>query len=225
MTLSLVKRRKIVKAAEVYARRVTEKDGGGHDWHHVERVRRMAVRIAKAEKVDPFLPELMALLHDLHDRKVVGYGKEAAALSGTERWLQKQGLQAEQIQEIMDVIKNQSYSESGVRGEKLTSWPGQIMQDADRLEAIGAIGIARVFAYTGKRGNPIHDPAISPRRKALSSAEYKKDHDTSINHFHEKLLKLAGLMNTKTAKRIARKRHVYMEKFLSEFLAEWDGVR
>ncbi len=217
--------KKILAAAEAYARKIITTDGGGHDWPHIERVRRMARKIARAEKVDPFLPELMALLHELHDRKVVGYGQEAKGLAATKKWLLTQGLPEDIIAEVMDVITNQSYSASGIRGQKLGSRAGQIMQDADRLEAIGAIGIARCFAYNGKKGNPIHDPSITPRTKKISAAEYKKDDDTSINHFYEKLLKLTALMNTKTGKRIARRRHIFLKNFLAEFLAEWSGTR
>jgi uncharacterized protein len=216
---------KIIAAAEEYARKITKADRGGHDWYHVDRVRKMAVKIARAEKFDPFLPELMALLHDLHDRKVIGHGNEAKGLQATKRWLLTQDLAKDQVDEVMYVIENQSYSASGIRGEKLNSKAGQIMQDADRLEAIGAIGIARVFTYTGKKSNPMHAPHIPPRLKKLTAEEYKKDDDTAINHFYEKLLKLKGLMNTKTGKRIASGRHTFMKKFLAEFLAEWDGKR
>jgi len=218
-------RRAVIAAAEKYAREITGGDTGGHDWHHVNRVRNMAVRIARAEKIDPFLPELMALLHDLHDRKVVGHGKEEQALAKTKRWLQKQELSADEIAEVLYVIENQSYAASGIRGEKLTSRAGRVMQDADRLEAIGAIGIARCFIYSGKRGRPMHDPAIPPRRQPLGAAVYKKDDVTSINHFYEKMLKLKDLMNTKTGRRLARQRHAFMEKFLAEFFAEWDGKK
>lgn len=218
-------RRAIIAAAKRHARHIMQGDAGGHDWHHIERVRKMAVRIARAEKMDPFLPELMALLHDLHDRKIVGYGNERQGLRTTKQWLTQQGLPKPEIEEIMSAIKHQSYSSSGISGKRLRSRAGQIMQDADRLDAMGALGIARCFAYNGQRGNPLHDPAIPPRTKKLTAAAYKKDRDTSINHFYEKLLKLKDLMNTATGKRLARQRHTYMKKFLSEFLAEWKGGR
>lgn len=217
--------KKILVAAERYARDRLTANTNGHDWHHIERVQKMARRIARAEKVDPFLPELMALLHNLHDRKVVGHGNEEKELEATRAWLVQQGLAAKERDEVMYAITNQSYSASGIRGEKLTSQAGRIMQDADRLDALGAIGIARCFAFNSTRGNPIHDPAIKPRRKRLTSAEYKQDNDTSINHFYQKLLKLKDLMNTKTGKRLARQRHAYMKKFLAEFFAEWSGYR
>jgi uncharacterized protein len=220
-----VSRKQIIAAAEKYARSITESDRGGHDWHHIERVRKMAVRIARAEKFDPFLPELMALLHDLHDRKVVGHGNEKKALKASRKWLEQHGLSPAEITEVMYVIEHQSYASSGIRGHKLTSRAGRIMQDADRLEAIGAIGIARVFIYSGKRGNPLHDPAIPPTLKKISPAEYKKDKTTAINHFYEKMLKLKSLMNTKTGRRLARQRHAFMKKYLAEFFAEWDGKR
>ncbi len=225
MKMSLTQKRKVLRAAEKYARGITESDTGGHDWHHVDRVRKMAVRIAQAEKVDPFMPELMALLHDLHDRKVVGHGNEEKALVATKQWLLKQKVPTVDIEEIMYVIEHQSYSSSGVRGKKLTSVAGRVMQDADRLEAIGAIGIARVFIYSGKRGNVMHDPAIPPKTGKMSTAEYKKDKNTAINHFYEKMLKLKGLMNTKTGRRLAAGRHQFLKKYLAQFFAEWNGKR
>lgn len=216
--------KKIVREAEKYARSIVRKDGGGHDWHHIERVRQMAIKIARTEKVDPFLPELLALLHELHDRKIVGYGKEEEGLAKTEGWLQHQRLSPDQIKEIMYVLENQSFSASGLKRQKLKSRAGQILQDADRLDALGAIGIARCFAYNGKRGNPMHDPKVKPRLK-ITADQYTKDDDTSINHFYEKLLKLMDLINTNTGKKIARARHNYMKKYLAEFLAEWDGKK
>lgn len=217
-------RRKIITAAGKYARRITSADTGGHDWHHIERVRKIAAQIARAEKVDSWLPELMALLHDLHDRKVIGHGNENKGLQATRRWLAAQPIADDEIEEIMYVIEHQSYASSGLRRKKLTSRAGQIMQDADRLDAMGAIGIARVFAYNGKQGNPLHEPSLHPNHK-MSAAEYKRDQSTAINHFYEKLLKLKGLINTKTGQRLAARRHAYMKQFLTEFLAEWEGRR
>lgn len=216
--------KKIIQATEVFVRRQLQHDATGHDWHHIDRVRRMALRIGTKEKVDLFLVELMALLHELHDRKLVGAGNEKKALQQTEAWLHAQQLQSEQIAEIMYAIKNQSYSASGLAGTKLLSAAGQVAQDADRLEALGAIGIARCFAYNGKHGNPIHDPALPPRTTTLTVKEYVQG-TTSINHFYEKLFKLKDLMNTKTGKQIAAARHAYMKVFVKEFLAEWDGQK
>ncbi len=223
--MNKAERKRVIAAAEEFAQATLAQNTNGHDWHHIERVRRMAVRIARAEKIDPFLPELMALLHDLHDRKVVGHGNEETALAKTRRWLEEQKMPVEMIDEVMYVIENQSYSASGIRGHKLTSAAGRVMQDADRLDALGAMGIARNLIYTGGRGNPLYDPALPPRQKKITSEEYKKDDDTAINHFYEKLLKLKDLMNTKTGRRLAKGRHEYMKKFLAEFFAEWKGTR
>lgn len=223
--MNKARQKKILVAAERHAKKILEANTNGHDWHHIERVRTMARRIALAEKVDPFLPELMALLHDLHDRKVAGYGNEEKALAATRQWLVAHGLPEDWVAEIMYVIEHQSYSASGLRGHTLTSHAGRIMQDADRLDALGAIGIARCFIYTGERGNPLHDPTLRPRRKKLTQAQYKKDDDTAINHFYQKLLKLQDLMNTPSGKRLARQRHAYMQKFLVEFFVEWSGKR
>jgi uncharacterized protein len=222
--LTRQQQRHIIRTAEQRAHQQLEHDSTGHDWYHIDRVRRMALRIGKKEKADLFLVELMALLHDLHDRKVVGEGNEEKSLQRTEQWLQDAQLAPEHIQEVMYVIKNQSYSASGLAGTKLHSTAGLVVQDADRLEALGAIGIARCFAYNGKRGNLIHDPAQLPRTAALSVKEYVQG-TTSINHFYEKLFKLKDLMNTKTGKHIAAARHAYMKAFVKEFLAEWDGKK
>jgi uncharacterized protein len=222
--LTRQQQRNIIQAAEQLVRQRLQKDTSGHDWYHIDRVRRIALRIGKKEKVDLFLVELMALLHDLHDRKIVGSGNEEKELRVTEQWLQRHGVHQEHIDEIVYVIKNQSYSASGITGKRLTSSAGQVMQDADRLDALGAIGIARCFTYGGKTGHPMHDPVIAPVEE-LSAEEYMKENNTSLNHFYEKLFKLKDLMNTKTGKQIAAARHAYMKAFVKEFLAEWDGKK
>jgi uncharacterized protein len=216
--------RRVIPAAEQYVKGLLAQEGSGHDWFHIDRVRRMAVRIAKQEKVNIELVELMALLHDLADRKVIGHGNEKAGLKKINSWLEQQGVTAADREHIIYIIANQSYAVSGFRQERLASPEGQIVQDADRLDAIGAIGIGRAFIYGGRKGHPLHDPRRKPR-KNLKAHEYKKEKNTIIQHFYEKLLKLQDLMNTKTGKRLARHRHKVMEKFLDEFYAEWDGKR
>ncbi len=215
----------IIQHAQAHVKHLVAADATGHDWHHIERVRQIALRLAQAEGLDPFLPELIAILHETTDRKIVGSGQEDQAAEKLKEWLGQHGLAEPEITEILYVITNQSYSASGISGLKLSSPVGQIVQDADRLDALGAIGIARCFAYNGKRGNPIHDPAQPPRTASITAAEYKQDRDTSINHFYEKLLELKDLMNTTTARQIASARHEFMEKFLEEFYAEWNGTK
>lgn len=215
---------KVIRAAEEYVRNILASEGTGHDWYHIDRVRKMGVRIAKQEKVDASLVELMALLHELPDHKIVGFGNEDAALENIKTWLLQQNVSTELCDIICYVIKNQSYSASGVRGEKLTSPEGRVMQDADRLEALGAIGIARVFAYGGKTHRLLYNPTEKPRKR-VNAKQYKAVQPSSVTHFYEKLFKLRDLMNTKTGRRIATQRHRFMEKFLEEFFAEWKSQK
>lgn len=216
--------RRIIKAVEKKVRSVLKKDGTGHDWYHIERVRTMAVRIARQEKANLFLVELMALIHELPDRKIAGHGNERKALQAVELWLTQLKLSEEDIQHVIFVVANQSYSASGLRGEKLPTIEGKVVQDADRLEALGAIGIARCFAYNGKMGRPIYDPQHKIR-KNMTAKQYKKSDTNSINHFYEKLLKLKDLMNTRLGRKLARQRHRFMKKYLDQFFAEWQGER
>lgn len=224
MKLSIQQQRAITTACEERVKKMLAKDATGHDFYHIQRVRKLAAQIAKAEGVDMFLVDLMALLHESADRKLIGKKTEAQALIETRTFLTKLGLPEEAAEEVIYVIANQSYSKSGISGEKLDSHAGRCLQDADRIEALGAIGIARCFAFNGKKGNPIHNPLVPPRLN-LSHQEYVKDEATSINHFYEKLFKIKDLMNTKTGKKLAKKRHKFMEDFVEEFLAEWEGKR
>lgn len=211
----------VISIVENRVKKLLAKDVTGHDFYHIERVRKVALQIAKAEGVDMFLTDLMALLHESADRKLIGKKTEAKALLETRMFLTKLGLPEEAAEEIIYVIANQSYSKSGISGEKLDSLAGQCMQDADRLEALGAIGIARLFTFSGKKGNPLHDPTI-PVRTNLSHTEYGKYDATSINHFYEKLFKIKDLMNTDTGRKLATHRHKFMEDFLKEFFLEWE---
>ena len=220
MRIPIQEQKNITAACEKRVQKALAKDATGHDWHHIERVRRLAAHIAKAEGVDMFLVDLLALLHESADYKLIGKKTEGQALLETRNFLTKIGLEDTQAEEVIYVIGSQSFSKSGISGQKLDSLAGQCLQDADRLEAIGAIGIARCFMHAGVKGAPIHDPAIPPKT-TLNSAEYKQHKNTAINHFYEKLLKLKDLMNTKEGKKLAGHRHKFMEEFLSEFLQEW----
>jgi len=222
--LSAQDKKDVIKKVETYVQKLLAKEKAAHDWYHINHVRIVALKIAKQEGADAFLTELMALLHEGSDRKIVGEQHAKKALLKLHKFLADLNISEDQIEEIIYVIDNQSYSKSGISGQKLDSLAGLCMQDADRLEAIGAIGMARCFAYNGKLGNPIHDPTILPREK-IDAKEYKKDIATSINHFYEKLLKLKDLMNTKEGKKLAANRHKFMENFLKEFYAEWDGLK
>jgi uncharacterized protein len=197
-------------------------EGTGHDWFHVERVRRIALAIGREEGADLVVVNLAALLHDVADWKFTG-GDEKAASRATREWLTVQGAPSQLIEHVESIVAGLSFKGAGVP-TPMTTLEGQVVQDADRLDALGAIGIARTFAYGGHKGQPIHDPAVPPLPHATFDA-YKRSGGTSINHFHEKLLLLASRMNTATGKRMAHERHAFMLQFLRQFDAEWCGVR
>jgi len=204
------RRKEVIELAEQFAREFLGADPSGHDWWHVHRVRNLALEIAVHERADAYICELAALLHDVADVKLNASKQEG--LERVRNWLVQVEEDPAVIAPVMDIIANMSYN--GGRNTPLTSIEGQVVQDADRLDAIGAIGIARTFAFAGSRGHLIHEPG-----------EYCSGTKTAIAHFHEKLLKLQGLMNTGYAKEIAAKRHQFMEAFLQQFHAEWSEHR
>ena len=205
--------------AEAWAKRKLGGDSSGHDWWHIERVRRMAVRLAKETGADGFVCELAALLHDLADEKL--FGDEQGGLEEIKAWLLGQGTPLSTVDHIVDIIESLSFKGGG--RHEMKTLEGQVVQDADRLDALGAVGIARTFAYSGWKGQPMHDPSLPPRA-SMTAEEYRKGKSTAYNHFHEKLLKLQELMNTGAAKRIAEDRHLFMVQFLQRFEQEWDGT-
>ncbi|MEK7487856.1 MAG: HD domain-containing protein [Patescibacteria group bacterium] len=215
-------KKKILKETEVMVRKKFEKEGTGHDWWHVERVCANAATIAKKEKgADMFIVQLGALLHDIADHKFHN-GDEMAGGRAAREWLTHTGADADIIEEVAHIVDNVSFSK-GLRATScMRSLEGKIVQDADRLDAIGAIGIARAFAYGGYKGRLIYDPS-GDTRKSITSDQYKKGADSSIHHFYEKLVHLKDLMNTKTGKAMAKKRHAFLMAYLKEFHAEWDG--
>lgn len=199
------------------------KDGSGHDWSHIERVWKMARTIAKKEKgANIFLTEIIALTHEVGDYKLEPDLVDRQEAKVT-KLLQKHKLDSKDIEYIVHAVCNLSFSKN-VEGEKELSLEGQIAQDADRLEALGAIGISRVFAYAGSKGNSIYDPSIKPKLKHTKKS-YMHEKNTAINHFYEKLLLLRDRMNTKTGKKIATVRHRFLELYLKEFYAEWEGKK
>lgn len=211
---------KIIREAEQFSRSVLENDTSGHDWWHIHRVVQMAKRIAREEKADIFICTIAALLHDVADEKL-NPSKEAG-LQKVRTWLAANLPEEEHRAHVMDIISNMFYN--GGNNPPMRTLEGKIVQDADRLDAIGAISIARAFVYAGWKGTPIHDPAIPPRGE-MTAEEYRNGKSTAINHFHEKLLKLKDLVNTDSAKRIAEERHRYMEQYVEQFYEEWDGNR
>jgi len=194
---------------------------GGHDWFHIERVWKNAKLIASNEEnADLLIIELGALLHDIADSKFHN-GDETIGPKLARTFLEQQQLAEEQIIHVEHIIKYISFK-GGNHEQIFKSKELDIVQDADRLDAIGAIGIARTFNYGGFKGNKLYDPEIPPKLN-MSKEEYKKGDNPTINHFYEKLLLLKDLMNTTTGKRLAQQRHNYMENFLNQFYAEWNG--
>lgn len=192
---------------------------GGHDWFHIERVWNLTKTIAEKEKVNMLIVELGALLHDIADYKFHGGNTELGPRKA-EKFLTQQEVEETVINHVLKIIENVSFSAE----QKFTSPELAVVQDADRLDAIGAIGIARTFNYGGFKGNKLYDPKIEPRL-SQSKANYKKGNSTTINHFYEKLLLLKDKMNTQTGKAMAAERHQFMEHFLEQFYAEWNGEK
>ena len=195
---------------------------GGHDWFHIERVYKNALLIAKNEQVDLLVVQLGALLHDIADSKFHN-GDETIGPRLAREFLLKSNVDTTVIEHVIKIIENISFK-GGNEHQKFHSPELDVVQDADRLDALGAIGIARTFNYGGFKNRPLFDPNIKPNLK-MTKEEYKSSTAPTINHFYEKLLLLKDKMNTKTGKRIAESRHRFMENYLDQFYAEWDGIK
>ena len=196
---------------------------GGHDWFHTLRVYNNAVLISKDERVDKIVVALGALLHDIADSKFHD-GDETIGPRVAREFLFKHNVDSMVIEHVVNIIENISFKKSLEHGDRFNSNELAVVQDADRLDAIGAIGIARCFNYGGYKDRKLFDPDIKPNLN-MTKEEYKKSEAPTINHFYEKLLLLKDKMNTRTGKRIAAERHAYMLKFLDQFYAEWDGKK
>ncbi|MFC0603328.1 HD domain-containing protein [Winogradskyella pulchriflava] len=194
---------------------------GGHDWFHIERVYKNTLAIAKHETVDITVVSLAALLHDIADPKFHN-GDETIGPKTASKFLLDQNVDSEIIEHVTKIIENMSFKNSFDLNTSFSSREMEVVQDADRLDAIGAIGIARCFNYGGFKNRPLYDPEIKPNLN-MTKAEYKNAKAPTINHFYEKLLLLKDQMNTKTGKRIAEKRHAFMEQYLKQFYAEWQS--
>jgi uncharacterized protein len=215
-----IDRDEVVRCTAGHVRRVLEGEPSGHDWWHIYRVWKSALAIAEGEPADRFVVELAALLHDLSDRKLNG-GDVTLGPKVAREWLAAQGVDEETVAHVCEIIADLSFKGAGVPTPMRTR-EGMVVQDADRLDALGAVGIARTFAYGGHKGHVLHDPEQSP--VLHSSVEgYYATQATAINHFYEKLLLLSQRMNTDTGRRIAQGRHAFLEQFLARFLAEWEG--
>lgn len=195
---------------------------GGHDWFHIERVYNNALHICKEENCDETVVALGALLHDIADSKFHN-GDETVGPKIAREFLESQNVSEDSIIHVVNIIENISFK-GGNFERKFSSIELDIVQDADRLDAIGAVGIARTFNYGGFKNRPLYNPEIAPNLN-MSKEEYKNSVSPTINHFYEKLLLLKDKMNTKTGKKIAEERHFYMEKFLEQFFAECNGER
>ncbi len=191
----------------------------GHDWYHIERVWKLSVKIAGNEPCNREVVELAALLHDISDPKFHN-GDETVALKVSRDFLESRGASEDIITQVLFIIKNISFKNRSEMPEMLPL-ELKIVQDADRLDAIGAIGIARTFNFGGFKNNPMYDPEIKPDL-AMSKEKYKKSNGTTINHFYEKLLLLKDLMNTEPGKKMAEERHRFMLTFLDQFYKEWN---
>lgn len=199
---------------------------GGHDWFHIERVYKNALLISESEKVDKTVVALGALLHDIADSKFHA-GDEAVGPKKARQFLKTQNLSnheaeaKEIIEHVVKIIENISFK-GGNKEQEFQSIELDVVQDADRLDALGAVGIARTFNYGGFKNRKLYDPDIKPNLK-MTPADYKASNNPTLNHFYEKLLLLKDRMNTETGKRIAADRHTFMEEFLEQFYAEWEG--
>ena len=212
----------ILIKAEKFAKKLLSHESTGHDWWHIERVLNNARLINKTEKADWFVVQLAVILHDVGDWKVIG--KDEDDYSIARNFLKKEKLPEETVERIMFIIENMSFSRSLGAMHAQASPEFKVVQDADRLDALGAIGIARTFAFGGSKGRPLYDPTMKARdldtTKKVRSAK-----SSSLHHFEEKLFKLKDVMNTKAAKAIATERHLFMKGYVKQFLAEWVGKK
>lgn len=207
----------IIKEVERRLKKSFKGEPTGHDWWHSARVRNLAKKIARKEGGDLFVIELASLLHDIDDWKF----SKASPTARARRLLGELGVDKGTIERVCYIIENISFKGAGVE-DKMRTKEGKIVQDADRLDVIGAVGIARAFAYGGYKKREIHNPQIKPKLHKTFK-EYKAKKGTTINHFYEKILLLKDRLHTNTAKQIAEKRHKFVENYLKQFFKEWEG--
>ena len=212
----------IISNTITFVKQTLENAESGHDFYHIERVYKNAQLIAASETCDLLVVQLAALLHDIADSKFHN-GDETIGPKRAENFLISQNVASNTISAVVKIIENVSFK-GGNFAQNYNTIELQIVQDADRLDAIGAIGIARTFNYGGYKNNPIHIPTLDPKLN-MTKEEYKNHNGTTINHFYEKLLLLKELMNTQTGKQLAQQRHQFMLQFLEQFYAEWDGEK
>ncbi len=204
----MIDKERIIQETAEHVRRLTETEGSGHDWWHIDRVRRTAVTIAQEEGADLFICQMAALLHDVADHKF--NASLAIGLAKVSDWLERQQVDERDQRHLLAIIETMSFT-SQRQGKQVPSLEGRVVQDADRLDAIGAIGIARTMAYSGHTGRLIYQP--------------DGDKETAIQHFADKLLHLKALMTTAYGRKMAEQRHTFMLTYLEQFHAEWSGLR
>ena len=211
----------IIENAIKYVHEIFARDFSGHDFYHTMRVYKTAVQIAVRENADILTVQLAALLHDVDDIKLspTTYSVKKNAVD----FMKQNKLSDEIINSVCKIIEEVSFA--GTDSVVPSSIEGKCVQDADRLDAIGAVGIARAFAYGGNKGRKMYDPNIKPMTNMNKEQYRQNDNSTTINHFYEKLLLLKDMMNTETAKKVAERRHAFMQTYLDEFLAEWNNEK
>ncbi|WP_339146414.1 MULTISPECIES: HD domain-containing protein [unclassified Sutcliffiella] len=209
----------MIHKVEEYVESIFKNDTTGHDWYHIQRVRRLALHIGKVEQANLLMVEIIALLHDVLDDKLtndkVNSKAEIAEL------LAELPLTKLHIDEILHTIENIGFK--GGNGIVLETLEGKVVQDADRLDALGAIGTARTFMYSGAKGQEMYNPEIEVRSE-MTYEQYRKEKSTAINHFHEKLFLLKDTLQTEEAKRIAEEREAFMKQFVDQFMKEWNEI-
>jgi uncharacterized protein len=213
----------IIENTKLFVQKELENAEGGHDWFHILRVYNNALLISKNEAVDSFVVALAALLHDIADSKFHD-GDESVGPQTAHAFLLENKVDAKVISHVINIIKYVSFKGGNEAKPPFSSLELEVVQDADRLDAIGAIGIARTFNYGGFKNRKLYDPSI-PINLQMTKTEYKASTAPTINHFYEKLLLLKDRMNTKTGQKIALARHAFMEEFLDQFYAEWHGEK
>jgi len=211
----------LIEATKAFVKDTLKNAEGGHDWFHIQRVYNNALLISKNEPVDIFVVQLGALLHDIADSKFHD-GDEKVGPKLAREFLFRHNVDSLIIEHVVNIIKHISFKQSLEGGVGFASKELDVIQDADRLDAIGAVGIARCFNYGGFKNRPLYDPSIQPKLN-MTKEEYKTSKAPTINHFYEKLLLIKDKMNTKTGKALAESRHKYMEQYLKQFYAEWNG--
>ena len=213
----------LLHETELFAQSALAHESTGHDWWHIVRVRNIAKKIQAKEGGDLNIIDLALILHDVGDRKVIQKTEDDYSIA--ESFLRSHDTDNEMMHTVMEIIKNMSFSKSLDQSPaSAASIEFQIVQDSDRLDALGAIGIARAFAYGGSKARPLYDPEYTPQN-FKSRDDYVNAKSSSLHHFDEKLLRLKELLNTATAKEIAANRDAYMREFQIRFLDEWNGVK